>query len=72
MIGALPTFIVPDKSARADAYSIEFALVATGRFPFVDLAPTPWLHAVFDYGVIGIAVFACLFGLACGGSTERW
>ena len=63
-IGALPTLIVPDKAARANEYVIEFDLVATGRFPFVDLAPMPWLHAVFDYGVIGLAVCACFFGFA--------
>ena len=64
VIGALPTLIVPDKAVRANEHAIEFDLVSTGRFPFVDLAPTPWLHAVFDYGVIGLAVCACFFGFA--------
>ena len=46
VIGALPTFIVPDKAARANEHAIEFDLVATGRFPFVDLAPMPWLRGI--------------------------
>jgi len=65
VLGALPTFIVGDKAQRASEHHIEFALVATGRFPDgVDLAPTPWLHALFDYGVIGLLVAASIFGVA--------
>ena len=64
MIGALPTFLVPDKAERAQIYAIEFDLAATGRFPLIDLAPTPWMHAVFDYGIIGLLLFACVYGFA--------
>jgi len=81
-IGALPTFLVPEKAERAQMYAIEFDLAATGRFPLIDLAPTPWMHAVFDYGIIGLLLFACVYGFAlrwldrafmCGTMTwSRW
>jgi hypothetical protein len=64
VIGAVPTLFLPDKAERAYVYGIEFDLVATGRFPPVDLAPTPWMHAVFDYGIIGLLLFACVYGVA--------
>jgi hypothetical protein len=64
VINTIPTLLVSDKAETANAYSLEFYLVETGRFPLIDLAPSPWLHAVFDYGVLGLAGFACLFGFA--------
>ena len=66
-IGLLPTPST-GKSVRASDYALEFDLVATGRFPFVDLTPMPWLHALFDYGVIGLAVCA----VSSSGSALRW
>ena len=63
-INLLPTAIVPDKAVTAQTYAIEFELYETGRFPQVDLSPTPWMHAVFDYGAIGLVVFGIAYGLA--------
>ncbi len=62
-INLLPTAIAPDKAHMAQSYDIEFELYETGRYPQVDLSPTPWMHAVFDYGAIGLVVFAIAYGL---------
>jgi len=63
-INFVPTALFPDKAVAAYDHAIEFELYQTGRFQRVDLSPTPWLHALFDYGVLGLIGFAILYALA--------
>jgi hypothetical protein len=67
MIRIFPSWLFPGKNDIADQYNIEALLVRTGRFPDIDLGPTPWMQWLFELGFLGI-----LFGGAFYGLLARW
>ncbi|MCG5053719.1 MAG: hypothetical protein KA712_12220 [Myxococcales bacterium] len=63
IVRAVPSLIWPQKNDIANRYTIEEALWNTHRFPRIDLGPTPWLQAVFEFGWLGLAVAAIVYGV---------
>lgn len=62
LIRAAPTFLVPDKNDMANEIEFERLLVASGRFPPIDLGPMPWQQWLFELGVPGLFLGALLYG----------
>jgi hypothetical protein len=62
LIRTLPSWFFPAKNQLADQYAIEPNLIQSGRFPDIDLAPTPWMQWLYELGFIGIVLGASLYG----------
>jgi hypothetical protein len=71
IIRSLPSWVFDSKNQLADDYAIETQLVRTGRFPDVDLGPTPWMQWLFELGAFGVAAGATLYGLLIRYITRR-
>jgi hypothetical protein len=67
IIRTLPSWFFESKNRLADEYNIELELLHTGRFPDIDLGPTPWMQWLFELGLAGIAVGGMLYGF-----VVRW
>lgn len=62
VIRLLPTVLFPEKNAIADEYKFESAVLRTGRFPQMDLSPTPWMQWLYETGPLGLIVAALCYG----------
>jgi len=62
LLTMLPSFLFPGKNAIAADTNFETALLRTGRFPYSDLAPTPWMQWLFELGFLGIILGALFYG----------
>lgn len=63
MIRVLPNVLFPGKNELAVEHNFELALMRTGRFPWVDLAPTPWMQWLYELGFVGVVIGGALYGL---------
>ena len=61
-IRTLPSLFFPWKNDLASTYTFETLLQRTGRFPDVDLAPTPWMQWLYEFGLLGIVLGAAFYG----------
>lgn len=62
VIRLVPTAIFPEKNAIADEYKFESTVLRTGRFPQMDLSPTPWMQWLYETGPLGMIVAALCYG----------
>ena len=62
IIRSLPSWLFPGKNELADEYHIEGQLLRTGRFPDMDLGPTPWMQWLFELGLVGVCFGAVIYG----------
>lgn len=62
LISVLPVYFFPEKNQLAVKHNLEFTLQAQGILPDVDLSPTPWMHWLYEFGLIGIIVGAVISG----------
>lgn len=62
-VRTIPTVIYPEKNQIASGMDFEMALMALGKFPPIDLAPTPWMQWLFEFGLGGILLGPIFYGL---------
>jgi hypothetical protein len=67
LVQAIPTFIEPNKNQWVDEIDLESTMVRSGRWPDIDLSPSPLLEWVFVFGVFFAPLGGALFG-----ALGRW
>ena len=63
VVRTIPTLIYPEKNQIANSMEFELALMALGKFPPIDLAPTPWMQWLFEFGLLGMLAGPIFYGL---------
>ncbi len=67
LVQAIPTFVEPRKNQWVDEIDLEATMVRCGRWPDIDLSPSPLLEWVFVFGVFFAPLGGALFG-----ALGRW
>jgi len=62
-VRTIPTIIYAEKNQIADGLEFETALASLGTFPAIDLAPTPWMQWLFEFGMVGMLLGPIFYGL---------
>lgn len=70
-VRTVPTLIYPEKNQIADGLEFETALMSLGTFPRIDLAPTPWMQWLFEFGIIGMLLGPIGYGLLVRAIEQR-
>jgi hypothetical protein len=61
VILSLPTFFMSKKNDYAVEVNFERLMIATQRFPDVDLAPMPWMQWLYELGILGLVIGALMY-----------